>query len=469
MGHLPDRTSTAAQPLNFPMDITQTIALTMGVAWASGINLYATILVLGYMGMTGNIDLPPDLEILADPMVMVAAGLIYAIELFAHKVPGVDTGWDAHSNIEKSHGESIAKVDKPITGLIKDLKRRGLLDSTLIAYRLAEDARVRLPAIVNQDGFYLSFTREPVEIPEQDTMESFLPPFDPENMQFRASAPVSQAVAVLGGVPYSYFRYETHLASLQALEVYDEVAAEFEQNTGRANPAVECYRTEDADFVFVMLGAFATKARQAVDQLREAGWPIGLVRPRLFRPFPEEKIREALKGKQGGAVIDQNISFGRGGVLHPGAVIGGDGIGPEVIASARRVLDVVAERYAHTFTYREELVGGAAIDAGAGGLRAEHQHGEDREDCAEDEHDAAVGFALEPAPGPAGGQGSLPGLQEVGLTLAVGGQEDVVDAGRLVPVGLSEPGHGQTGSRPAPRPCRHRRNSSGSSPGDWPP
>jgi pyruvate ferredoxin oxidoreductase alpha subunit len=135
-------------------------------------------------------------------------------------------------------------------------------------------------------------------------------------MQFRASAPVSQAVAVLGGGPYSYFRYETHLASLKALEVYDEVAAEFEQITGRANPAVECYRTEDAEFVFIMMGAFATKARQAVDQLREAGWPIGLVRPRLFRPFPEAKIREALKGKQGVAVIDQNISFGRGGVLH---------------------------------------------------------------------------------------------------------------------------------------------------------
>ena len=79
------------------MDITQTIALTMGVAWASGINLYAAILMLGYMGATGNIDLPPDLQVLSDPMVMVAAGVMYAIEFFADKVPGVDTGWDALS------------------------------------------------------------------------------------------------------------------------------------------------------------------------------------------------------------------------------------------------------------------------------------------------------------------------------------------------------------------------------------
>ena len=79
------------------MDITQTIALTMGVAWASGINMYAAILMLGYMGATGNIDLPPDLQVLSDPLVMVAAGAMYGIEFFTDKIPGVDTGWDALS------------------------------------------------------------------------------------------------------------------------------------------------------------------------------------------------------------------------------------------------------------------------------------------------------------------------------------------------------------------------------------
>jgi hypothetical protein len=76
------------------MDITQTIALTMGVAWASGINLYAAIFMLGYLGSTGNIDLPPELQLLANPVVMLAAGVMYCIEFFADKVPGVDTGWD---------------------------------------------------------------------------------------------------------------------------------------------------------------------------------------------------------------------------------------------------------------------------------------------------------------------------------------------------------------------------------------
>ncbi|MDX1696699.1 MAG: DUF4126 domain-containing protein [Thiohalobacterales bacterium] len=79
------------------MDITQTIALTMGVAWASGINLYAAILMLGYLGFSGNIDLPPGLEILSDPLVMGAAGLMYCVEFFTDKIPGVDTGWDGLS------------------------------------------------------------------------------------------------------------------------------------------------------------------------------------------------------------------------------------------------------------------------------------------------------------------------------------------------------------------------------------
>jgi hypothetical protein len=76
------------------MDITQTIALTMGVAWASGINLYAAIVMLGYLGSTGNIDLPPELQILTNPVVMLAAGVMYCIEFFVDKIPGVDTGWD---------------------------------------------------------------------------------------------------------------------------------------------------------------------------------------------------------------------------------------------------------------------------------------------------------------------------------------------------------------------------------------
>ena len=179
----------------------------------------------------------------------------------------------------------------------------------LLAYRLAEHPRVRLPVIVNLDGFTLSFTREPVELPEAAEVRRFLPPFDPGAVRFRASEPISQAVAVLGGGPYSYFRYEMHRAAGNAIAAHAELAEEFAERFGRRLDAVERYRSDDAEIVFVMMGSFATKAKQAVDRLREAGRSVGLVRLRLVRPWPGEALAAALAGKR--AVAGWASSGGR--------------------------------------------------------------------------------------------------------------------------------------------------------------
>lgn len=91
------------------MEAVEAIALMLGAAWASGINLYATILMLGWMGTTGQVDLPPEMQILSDPMVMLAAGVMYCVEFFADKTPGVDTGWDAiHTFIRIPAGAIMA-------------------------------------------------------------------------------------------------------------------------------------------------------------------------------------------------------------------------------------------------------------------------------------------------------------------------------------------------------------------------
>jgi hypothetical protein len=90
-------------------NLTQTLALTMGAGWASGINLYATILVLGFLGATGHMTLPPGLQVLSDPLVMLAAGVMYVVEFFADKVPGVDTAWDTlHTFIRIPAGAMLA-------------------------------------------------------------------------------------------------------------------------------------------------------------------------------------------------------------------------------------------------------------------------------------------------------------------------------------------------------------------------
>jgi pyruvate ferredoxin oxidoreductase alpha subunit len=250
-------------------------------------------------------------------------GLLYAMEML-YTVAGwrapfvlvnVSRGLSAPLTLEPDHNDILAARDSGFLQ-IHCATCQEVLDSVLLAFRLAEDKRVRLPVTVNMDGFYLSFTREPVEIPDADAVRGFVGPFEPGNIKFRASAPVSQAVAVLGGTPYSYFRYEMHLAALNGLAVYDELAGEFAQVFGRRHDAVEVYLTDDADFAFVMLGSFATKAKEAVNRLRDAGQKIGLVRPRLLRPFPEGRLREILGGKKGAAVIDQNVSLGKGGGLY---------------------------------------------------------------------------------------------------------------------------------------------------------
>jgi pyruvate ferredoxin oxidoreductase alpha subunit len=284
-------------------------------------------------------------------------GLLYGMEML-YTVAGwrapfvlvnVSRGLASPITLESDHNDIMAARDCGFLQ-IHCATCQEVLDSTLLAYRLAEDARVRLPVIVNLDGFYLSFTREPVEIPDAEQSARFVGTFDPENMRFRASAPESQAVAVLGGSPYSYFRYETHLAAENGLTVYDEITAEFAETFGRDYPAVDAYRTEDAEYVFVMLGSFATKAREAVDRLRDAGWLIGLLRPRLLRPFPAETLQRLLAGKKGVAVVDQNISMGKGGVLHTelASALYGQADAPPVLGSFIGGLggrDITAEEF----------------------------------------------------------------------------------------------------------------------------
>lgn len=112
--------------------ITTTLALSMGLAWASGINLYATLFTLGYLANTGNIDLPPDLQIVANPMVMGAAGLMYCVEFFADKTPGIDTGWDAiHTFIRIPAGAMLA------AGAIGDLNPAVELAAAIMGGSLA--------------------------------------------------------------------------------------------------------------------------------------------------------------------------------------------------------------------------------------------------------------------------------------------------------------------------------------------
>ncbi len=250
-------------------------------------------------------------------------GLLYGMEMI-YTVAGwrapfvlvnVSRALSAPITLEPDHNDVLAARD---SGFLQIHCATGqeVLDAVLLAYRLGEDERVRLPVIVNLDGFYLSFTREPVNLPDAEKLSQFLPPYDPEETHFRAGDPISQGVVVLGGSQYSYFRYEAHFAALNALQVFEEVSKEYNELFGRSYQPVEAYQTEDAEIVFFMMGSFATKAKDAVDRLRSAGRKVGLLRPLLLRPFPAKAITRALTGKKAVAVVDQNLSLGKGGVLY---------------------------------------------------------------------------------------------------------------------------------------------------------
>jgi pyruvate ferredoxin oxidoreductase alpha subunit len=273
----------------------------------------------------------------------------------------VSRGLSAPITLEPDHNDLLSARDSGFL-LLHCASCQEVLDTVLMAYRLGEDPRVRLPVLVNLDGFYLSFTREPVELPEAAACRDWLGDYRAENIRFRASAPISQAVAVLGGGPYSYFRYQMQLAMDQALAMHAEVADEFARRFGRRYRALEAHRMDGAEYALVMMGSFASKAEAAVDALRAEGWPIGLLRPRLLRPWPEAELRAALAPLKAAAVIDQNLSLGRGGILHTEIAaslagtncaplllsyvggLGGRDIGPEEFFGIARELRAAVER-----------------------------------------------------------------------------------------------------------------------------
>lgn len=249
-------------------------------------------------------------------------GLLYALEVLysvsGWRVPlvlvNVSRALAAPITLEPDHNDVLAARDSGFLQIHAETCQE-VLDSILMAYRIAEDERVMLPVIVNLDGFYLSFTREPVIMPDPEQVERFLPPFRPAHLGFKASAPHALGVAVLGGVPYSYFRHQMHLAAMNALDVHREAAMAFEQLFGRRYDVIEGYRLEDAEDVLVMSNAFASKGKAAVDAARAEGRRVGLLRLRVIRPSPADAIRQVLRGRRAVAVLDQNLSPGLGGIL----------------------------------------------------------------------------------------------------------------------------------------------------------
>jgi len=186
-----------------------------------------------------------------------------------------------------------------------------VLDTTIMAFKIAET--LRLPAMIVLDAFFLSHTSEPIDIPDRETVRDFLPPFDPGDLWLDPNNP-----RTFGGITmsdaYMEFRWQIQRDMEKAKGVITEVHEEFAKVFGRKYHQVEAYRVEDADVVMVVSGTVASTGRDAIDQLREKGQQVGMVKLKTLRPFPREEIIAVLKGKKKVAIIDRNFSPGATGI-----------------------------------------------------------------------------------------------------------------------------------------------------------
>ncbi|MDD1672736.1 MAG: pyruvate ferredoxin oxidoreductase [Methanomicrobiales archaeon] len=187
-------------------------------------------------------------------------------------------------------------------------------DLHFIGYRAIEDHRVLLPAMVCFDGYILTHTYEPVDIPTEEEVNGYLPPFKPYQ-RLDAADPISFGMYATPEY-YMEFRYEIDQAMQRANEVIIQAGKEFGEHFGREyGSLVESYRMDDADTALVAMGSVCGTIKDAIDELRSEGKKVGLVRLRTYRPFPTMELKKALDGVSRVAVLDRNISLGSKGAV----------------------------------------------------------------------------------------------------------------------------------------------------------
>lgn len=217
-------------------------------------------------------------------------------------------------NINHDYSDSMAVRDSGFIQIYAENNQEAY-DNYLQAHRIAETADVRLPVMICEDGFITSHALENIELESDEDVRAFVGEYHPENYLLKHDNPL--AVGPYGTSPYYM---EARVAQAEAMKnakrAILDVAADFERTFGRKYGFFEEYRMEDAEIALVLMGSSAGTAKAAVDELRQAGVKAGLVKIRVFRPFPGEELAAALGHCQAVAVLDKSEGFsGCGGPL----------------------------------------------------------------------------------------------------------------------------------------------------------
>jgi len=207
--------------------------------------------------------------------------------------------------------DSLAQRD---TGWIQYYSESGQesLDTVLQAFRVAE--KVMLPAMIMHEAFYVSHALEGIEVPAQEIADQYLPDFNPTH---RLDPKIGSSWgSVVNQDMFHRHRRDLGLGMEETISEAKKADAEWRDLTGRGYGIIEQYRCEDAKLVIATMGSMAGTARETVDALRNDGIPVGLLKVKLFRPFPTEDVRQALAGIPKVMVLDRNYAPGTGGFLH---------------------------------------------------------------------------------------------------------------------------------------------------------
>mgnify|MGYP002854322922 CR=1 FL=1 len=218
-------------------------------------------------------------------------------------------------NINHDYSDTMAERDSGFIQIYGE-NNQEVYDNYLMAHRIAEHPDVRLPLMVCEDGFITSHALENIELEEDQAVKNFVGEYQPENYLLKEENPLA-----VGPYGISAYYMEARVAQAEAMKnakgVILSVAKDFEETFGRKYGLFESYKMEDAEFAMVIMGSSAGTAKAAVDELRAAGVKAGLVKIRVFRPFPSEELAQVLKGCKAVAVMDKSEGFSAcGGPLY---------------------------------------------------------------------------------------------------------------------------------------------------------
>ncbi len=231
---------------------------------------------------------------------------------------GVGAPW----TVWNDHQDSISQRDTGwIQIYVKD--HQEIIDTVIKAYKLSE--QIHIPAMVCFDGYYLSHTYMPYEVPDQDKVDAFLPPYQylhalrPENPKSLNTVTLPDGRPDVDGnfAPgYMEIRHSLHQEMKQAIPVLEEIDTEYLKMFKRGGtPIMETYKCDGADYIAVAMGSMANQIKDVVDQLREQGKKVGLLALHLYRPFPMEMVARTLENVKGVIVFEKALSYGVQGAV----------------------------------------------------------------------------------------------------------------------------------------------------------